>query len=429
MERLKLLDERFHARPIVGAQTIRADVETAWVHPCLTHFARVFRVPSGESLEALTELWQRGLGASLSASTGALYARAGRVYFLIPPEDAAPLSASQRRALAPWICADGDARCGHAGSYVTRAEQAFDVAESLALSRSGGLLRDYGNDDPMPGGITNFANRDHPCYPPAAQGEDDVVASRTSFEAVAICAASEAPRTFRYPRGVHLRGPERGWLMLRGRRGHYVFADEVRAYDLATGAAYVARSESGLVLNGPSVDFDAVDKQRKPSVFTGSVVIDQVRELAFVLATGSAVRPERREIQVVPIRDELPITFTAGRGAAAPFDVPEAKWWMSSQTSIAYELVDDGVILASGSLTWPDSWQAVESYADRLVEVLEAGLVRGCAPARLPPGMARGRQGAIHPIDADPRAQADVFETMASALDGLGKNVCPTAKR
>lgn len=56
--------------------------------------------------------------------------------------------------------------------------------------------------------------------------------------------------TYRYARTIELRAPSHGWFILRGRRGHYRFSDEVRAYDLATGAAYVARSEAALALGG-----------------------------------------------------------------------------------------------------------------------------------------------------------------------------------
>jgi hypothetical protein len=37
-----------------------------------------------------------------------------------------------------------------------------------------------------------------------------------------------------------LKVPAQGWATFRGRRGHQSFCDELRAYDLATGSAYIA---------------------------------------------------------------------------------------------------------------------------------------------------------------------------------------------
>jgi hypothetical protein len=76
---------------------------------------------------------------------------------------------------------------------------------------------------------------------------------------------------------------------------------------------------------------------------------------------------------------------------------------------------------------WPTSWREVDTHADGLLRVLEAGLQPGCAPARLPANVARGKHGTIHPIDADPKAQIDVFADLARRLEGA-KKVCPNAK-
>jgi hypothetical protein len=229
---------------------------------------------------------------------------------------------------------------------------------------------------------------------------------------------------------MRLRAPEKGWLVVRGRRGHYSFTDEVSAIDLATGAAYIARSGSALVLAGPSVDFAAVDAGRKLEVVTGTVAPDQARELSFVLATANAVRAQRTEIQLVPVSKQLPITLTANRGATAPFDVVDAAWSSSAHTTLHWQLLEDsrgGAIAAEGDLMWPTSWRQVETHADGLLRVVEAGLSPGCPPARLPAsvGLGRGRAGAVHPVDADPKAQVDVFVDLARKLEEASKKACP----
>ena len=42
--------------------------------------------------------------------------------------------------------------------------------------------------------------------------------------------------------------PTRGWFIIRGRRGHHAFCDEVRVFDLSKGSVYGTQSCSGLAL-------------------------------------------------------------------------------------------------------------------------------------------------------------------------------------
>jgi hypothetical protein len=59
-------------------------------------------------------------------------------------------------------------------------------------------------------------------------------------------------------------------IVIRGRRGHYDFCDELGAYDMETGAAYVAKSCSGLHLRTDgSVDFEGTNAARKAAVVAG----------------------------------------------------------------------------------------------------------------------------------------------------------------
>jgi hypothetical protein len=213
----------------------------------------------------------------------------------------------------------------------------------------------------------------------------DQAAQLTQFERWVQCIGSEVPRTYRYPK-LRYRAPERGWLVLRGRRGHYRFADEVRAYDLQTGAAYVASSQSALVLDGPGVDYAATDAARKPESFTGNVAADLVREIAFVLLTARAPTPKRSRLQAVALPPGLPVTLSPGKGVASM--LPQEPWSGSSaQTKITYELVGAGAPVR-GEFTWPDSYVPAEEHADVLLRSLEAGLERGCARAGLRSGEA-----------------------------------------
>jgi hypothetical protein len=414
------------AAPVSDAEIAPAIV-SAWRHPCVAHLAMVFPPPAKPQPESLRAAWDRGLGRILLAMAGALYVRDGKRYFVAPPAEPEPfalteLGAQERARIAPWLCPESQKDCGHAGSAIVRAEESFDREEQLAHRWRGVLVGSPARELSMPNA---YLSTDHDCVP-SERGNDEAPPLLTPFERFAVCVASSAPRTWRYPKSLRLRTREKGWLVLRGRRGHYEFADEVRAYDLATGAAYVAKSSSALVLGGASVDFAAVDAKRKPETTVGTVSRDQVRELAFVLGTAPVLRPARSEILFYPVPPDLPVAFSPGRFAArAPLDVTELSWGSSAHTHLAWSLVDEGTVIAEGKLMWPTSFKPAENQADDLVRVLEGGLEPGCAPARLPRGVAHGNHGKVSAIDADPAKQADVFEILANTLDGLGDRTCP----
>ncbi len=415
---LESFEKRLWKEPDKTASVI-ADVREAWLHPCLSHFARVFPPPPASIGRArFVELWQRGAGASLRSMAGALYKRNGKNYVIAPPEEPAVVSAKDRAAFSSWICPDPAVACNQAGSYIERAHDAFDREEELAHRWNGMLVGGEGNDR-LPNSFlaTRLGCDDR-------SQNDAEKATETPFETFEKCVASSSPRTWRYPEATTMRARDRGWLVLRGRRGHYEFSDEIGVFDLATGAAFIARSSSELLLSGVSVDFNAVDKQRKPLIRAGSVAADQVREVAFLLATAPLLRMQRSHAEIVPMPEKLEVTLSKNHDAKHPFDVGETGWATSAQTHVAWQLVDGTTTIAKGNLTWPDSYLAWESHAAGLVRVMEAGFVPGCTPAGLPKGIVRGPVGAVHPIDADPKAQADVFTTLGRQLEALPDGLC-----
>ena len=386
---------------------VKAELRDIYRSPCLAHVARFFDAPEVASDEELYQLFRQGLREALTAALAA-NTTAGQAYLAIPPALPRPLDEAARRSLEPWLCAPSETACGNrAASYIARAEASFDRAERE--QRYFRASRTAGND------ICNGAQD-------ATRWTTQV--KPTPFESWANCAIAEAGWTHRYAR-LRYRAPERGWLVLRGRRGHYSFADEVRAYDLETGAAYVARSESDLVLADIGVDHDAVDAKRKPEVFAARAVSDQVRELAFVLITLAAVTPARSEVEVERIPQGVALTLTPReRWSAVPVPAGPVEWSSSAQTEIAFTLIEDGKVRSEGEFTWPDSWKAAEDHAGALIEVLEAGLERGCAPAALPRGIVFGTPGHVSPIDADPNRQRDMFHDLAQTLEKLPPSLC-----
>ncbi|MFO7567571.1 MAG: hypothetical protein R6X02_33310 [Enhygromyxa sp.] len=80
-----------------------------------------------------------------------------------------------------------------------------------------------------------------------------------------------------------LRAPDAGWFIIRGRRGHYRFCDEIRAFDLTTGSVHVAASCSGLALrNDGSVDGAQTSAGRVLQTTSGRVPVDALREAVWM---------------------------------------------------------------------------------------------------------------------------------------------------
>jgi hypothetical protein len=105
------------------------------------------------------------------------------------------------------------------------------------------------------------------------------------------------------------RALDHGWLIVQGRRGHYAFCDETRAYDLATGSAYrVANcSELALVFNG-NVDFRATDAQRKSVLEMGHLPLLALREAAWMLLLADEVDRHVAEGYGVSLPNTFPLT-------------------------------------------------------------------------------------------------------------------------
>ncbi len=367
--------------PAVILDQLRAAI----ARPCLRHNAPAIALPAATTLEAMRHAWNYGMGGALDAATE-IKVRDGLELLVIPSEPVRASTAGDRRALAAFLCTNNDPACARARAYILRAEEAFDArlsSDDLPVETCTSWIRE---------------EEDRP----------------RSFEEWAACVGWKARRNQRYLADVALRAPERGWLILRGRRGHYDFADEIRAYDLATGAAYVVADHGVLIQTGPI---------QGPEAYTGKVAAEHVRELAFFLLTRAAVVETRTSTQYAVIPPALPRTLGSGTYSG------EIDWGRlfvsdSGQTTIAWTYLD-GATRASGTFTWPDSYDWIESHADALVRVMEAGLVKGCAPAKLPPkAELAGKVGGVSAIDADPDSRAARFAELDKRLDGLRGKAC-----
>lgn len=378
--------------PTDSIAELTQSIERVWQHPCLAILNRFFPPPQARDAAAMRDVFERGLGEAMHASNGGLRVIDGDRLFVVPPEVVPDVPAAARSAVAPWTCAASDATCARTGSYVARAERAFEAAYREESAR----------------------------HPDNGCRHTDAAEEQSPFEVWALCALASLPETVRYPK-MTLRPPTTGWLTLRGRRGHYEFADEVRSYDLATGAAYVVSSKSALVLAGPSVDLDGTDRKRVSETQRGEVAVDQARELAFVLLTKDLPLRYRERIEM--IRVPTPVGFSLHAGTTKRLDWAPFTWRSSAQTTLAFSLGDGKRTIAAGHVTWPGASDRVEDHADDLIRTMEAGLVEGCPIAR-PPVFLGGGTGAVSPLDASPGRQVDVIGELDRRLQKLAATPC-----
>jgi hypothetical protein len=316
-----------------------------------------------------------------------------------------------RDPAAPLLCSVKDATCGRSTrGWALRAEQAFQRHASDKVASWVGM-------SPRP-------------EPPDSRDTCDAKALalpvNEQYESWAFCMLGAAPVEAGLPLGG-LRAPEKGWLVVRGRRGHHMFCDEIRAYDVATGAAYQVKSCSGLALRDDgSVDGAATDASRKPVSETGRLPVEALREAVWMALLAEHAEPAHvRSATGWALPRGMRAVRTGGMGMAG-FGFS----FGSGYTTLAWTFVDAGKVLASGSLQyWEDPNDAAHDHAVRLLQIAEAAYEPGCPPASLPALPIGGSAGGVSGIDADPRSLGDTHAALVGALAALRKQTRPCATR
>ena len=223
------------------------------------------------------------------------------------------------------------------------------------------------------------------------------------------CLESQRRQRWTLPLG-RLQAPASGWLIVSGRRGHYSFCEAIGAYHLGTGAAYIAESCSGLVLEaGGTVDRGATRRAAKFRMLTGTMRVDNLREAAW----GLLLLKEAEEVQARAEMHPLPRGVTpvlASTEWNGPMVVSMGEWASTSQTVLDWSWVPDARPGASGELTWPDSSNGVEEHAAGLLDVAERTLVEGCPPTPPPPLDLVRRRIRVHQGDAVPGIDRQLVE-------------------
>ncbi|GMU63339.1 MAG: hypothetical protein AMXMBFR34_51020 [Myxococcaceae bacterium] len=395
--RWKALQGALEARDAAGVKAAWAALEE---HPCYRlPFAETWRHPEPDDVELMSQWWEHG-GRDWLATGWAEPPNPD--FAVVPPDVPKHLTRENAGGLARLLCpAAGPGECGRdAAGWLLRARDRLEPHEDHA----GDALRKQAEEE---------------CASRAKKAKKD-----EQYRAWRRCLDEKRPLGVLMPLG-RVDAPKDGWLVLRGRRGHYQFCDEVRVYDLATGAAWVAQSCSGLVLQqGGSVDHDATDAQRGVTVKVGRLPVDALREAAWMtlLVPHLTLNAQpwawfvRRPPGVAPRwPDDL-----SGEGLGLG-----SFWVTSAQTQLAWSWQGHDGLRESGSLTWPDSSNAGEDHADDLWRIAEAAFAPGCAPARPPSQLVVGGRPGVWGLDAKPEAlqaaERNLLEALFAHDDGCGK--------
>jgi len=341
-----------------------------------------FRIVGSLGVEAKSGLalrtwWEDG-GHSMAASALELAGKEPYVWVAPNVRRALTLETAPKHRLAPLLCPAYDDACGRdTDGWRLRAEAALERATRARNLRGDGYREMLGEwkRERQP------TSDDCPAYARQAPRSQQLWRFRQCLEVT-------AERSLAFPIG-RIKKPTEGWLVVSGRRGHYNFCDELRAFDLATGAAYRVASCSGLALrmNG-SVDHRATDTARKIDREHGTVSRDEIREAAWMLL-------QLGELDALPVlayglgqalpkgialesdgRSSSGIGFGSGRGSSA-------------QTSLRWQVTTATRELGGGTITWPrDLNDDAEAYATELLDVAEHSFTPGCPPAVPPAALA-----------------------------------------
>ncbi|MEY2936737.1 MAG: hypothetical protein RL033_7486 [Pseudomonadota bacterium] len=264
-----------------------------------------------------------------------------------------------RRSL---LCSVRDAACiASTGAFRLRAEGwlALD-AERARLARGGEAIRTKSCSD----------------------GLEDVVPD-ARLGVWLDCLESERDEELALPL-VGAGKPVRGWLLLSGRRGHYEFCDEVRAYNLASGAAYGVGSCSHLSLvAGGSVDQRATDSARRIETSLGFIPPLALQEALWFLLEAPELRRQVSSVGWSVPKGMRPVRYVSDGEGMSMEGISVCT--SSGDTGVSWKYVLDGAVAASGELTWPGcGWNPQNQYAVQLVQVAEALFEPRCQGAPAP---------------------------------------------
>jgi hypothetical protein len=355
--------------------------------PCFAVSAENPRLRPAKSVLSLQTFWNAG-GARWVGS----YLEQANPEIIVPPDlrTAVTLEDDADRTLAPILCSASDPGCG---------------ADTRGwLRRAAAFLRSTPRTERAP--------------TRAIPDECQSAVKRADYPELRRCLERNRTIVPALPLGA-FRAPKVGWLVVAGRRGHYDFCDELRLYDLATGAAVVAQSCGKLALGGGGqVDGRATDAGRVVQVHAGRLSVDNLREAALLFLLAPRVEKAQvadeiyaRPAGLVPSLARETSLEASGHGSGTA---------SSAQTQLRWSLTGaDGAQLATGTLTWPDSTEPLASYLVTLLAVAEDSFVDQPLPAPPPSAIFQATEkwlGGVSAVDASRDSLEKAYQELLKAI-------------
>jgi hypothetical protein len=211
--------------------------------------------------------------------------------------------------------------------------------------------------------------------------------------------------------------PKDGWFVLRGRRGHHSWCNELRAYDLATGAAYTVATCGGMFAQPSQGSALLVEKGKMP--------VEALREAAWMMMLAGAAEHS---------------VLVSGYGQHIPDDItiraPESGGSFglggfgssSGRTTLVFQWVRGGKSVVTGTVDWPNAYYGAAEHATELLAIAEAGFAPGCPPTKLPviPWDARADKATrVSERGYFPEYVGADFSQLEVDLAKVGKAPCP----
>jgi len=383
---------------------LASQIKAVFQHPCFRDIPTGhLYVTQADSATALKSFWENG---AYSWFTSILNWHRPDVkvkrYWILPGIRKTLVPGKVSPGLVSFICATGDMNCGiESRGWALRATES--MSRFAAVRRAESAVRSK-----------NIAPVDfNDCSP--KKGDAPM-----GFTQWFQCLQDTALKSRALPLG-ELEIPKDGWLIISGRRGHYGFCDEIRAYHLGTGAVYMAQSCGGLVLRqGGGVNHRATQNTKTLKVRTGRLSLSNLREAAWMfLMTQFVSKPIVQTSTGLAIPDGLvmkkEMTGFGWRGDGFQFS--------SNQTRLHWTVRTGSAKLGQGLFTWPQNFNhAAESHSLQLLQVAEAAFVEACPPTPLPADMEQPHQrGQVSGIDARPRQLNATHEKLWHALKAYKK--------
>lgn len=378
---LQRLDQRIRgladSAPAASAAAAAGELHALLKTECFLAAAETNRIPKPDTARSLKQWWLDGSGRHWLTSL-LVTPQLGNVdrvspHIAVPadPRKTLDLEAHRNHPLATLLCPSNDPVCGReTRGWRRRAETSFKAHR--AAGRHNGSHMEEGWRQPTPAEISaqcdkESADRDGP----------------ERYRRWRACVEGLRVKQFAMPLG-DVKAPDTGWLIVAGRRGHHEFCDTMRAYDVATGAAFIDDTCSEITLKADGrLESDMSHGGKARRVKAGAVPVENLRETLWMLLLRGEAEEVQVDIEYYPVPDGVTPQAVV-RLRDDEYSGGGGEWSHTGQSRLTWRWIPAAGPVFAGNLTWPDANDAAENHAAALLDVAEEGFVERCAPRPVP---------------------------------------------